>query len=45
MYCASATCQHSHRASQTLTELGYTDVHVDVEGKADWQAAGLTLER
>jgi rhodanese-related sulfurtransferase len=45
VYCASATCLNSHQAAQTLTELGYTDVRVYVEGKADWQAAGFALER
>jgi len=45
VYCASATCQNSHQAAQTLSELGYTDVRVYVEGKADWQAAGFALER
>lgn len=45
VYCASATCLNSHQAAQALTELGYTDVRVYVEGKADWQAAGFALER
>jgi len=45
VYCASATCQNSHQAAQTLTDLGYRNVRVYVEGKADWQAAGLALER
>jgi rhodanese-related sulfurtransferase len=45
VYCASATCQNSHQAAATLVELGYSDVRVYVEGKADWQAAGLPLER
>lgn len=45
VYCASATCLNSHQAAQALTALGYTDVRVYVEGKADWQAAGLLLER
>jgi rhodanese-related sulfurtransferase len=45
VYCASATCSNSHQAAQTLTELGYSDVRVYVEGKADWQAAGFALER
>jgi rhodanese-related sulfurtransferase len=45
VYCASATCQNSHQTAQALTELGYTDVRVYVEGKADWQAAGFSLER
>jgi len=45
VYCANAACTNSHQAAETLTELGYTDVRVYVEGKADWQAAGLALER
>lgn len=45
VYCASATCSNSHQAAQTLSELGYSDVRVYVEGKADWQAAGLAVER
>jgi rhodanese-related sulfurtransferase len=45
VYCASATCQNSHHAADTLASLGYRDVRVYVEGKADWQAAGLSLER
>ena len=45
VYCASATCANSHQAAETLSGLGYTNVHVYAEGKADWQAAGLALER
>ena len=45
VYCANSSCLNSHQAAHTLTELGYSDVRVYVEGKADWQAAGLLLER
>lgn len=45
VYCASATCENSHLAAAELTALGYTDVRVYAEGKADWEAAGLPLER
>lgn len=45
VYCASATCTNSHQAAATLSALGYSDVRVYVEGKADWQAAGFALER
>jgi rhodanese-related sulfurtransferase len=45
VYCASSTCMNSHQAADALTELGYSDVRVYIEGKADWQAAGLPLER
>lgn len=45
VYCASETCENSHTAARILSELGYRDVRVYIEGKADWQAAGLPLER
>jgi rhodanese-related sulfurtransferase len=45
VYCASITCQNSHLAAAELTALGYSDVRVYAEGKADWEAAGLPLER
>ncbi len=45
LYCASATCSNSHQAAATLEGLGYSNVRVYVEGKADWQAAGFALER
>jgi rhodanese-related sulfurtransferase len=44
VYCASATCKNSHQAAEALIAIGYEDVHVYVEGKADWKAAGLPLE-
>ena len=43
-YCASATCQNSHIAADTLRAMGYTNVSVYVEGKQDWADAGLPLE-
>jgi rhodanese-related sulfurtransferase len=43
-YCASATCQNSHIAAETLRAMGYSDVSVYVEGKQDWVEAGLPLE-
>jgi len=45
VYCASVTCKNSQQAADVLSELGYQDVRVYVEGKADWEAAGLPLER
>ncbi|MES1172996.1 MAG: rhodanese-like domain-containing protein [Myxococcales bacterium] len=45
VYCASSTCLNSHHAAETLAELGYSNVRVYAEGKADWQAAGFALER
>jgi rhodanese-related sulfurtransferase len=43
-YCASTTCPNSEIAATVLTKLGYTDVREYVEGKQDWQEAGLPLE-
>jgi len=41
VYCANAACRNSTKAADALEALGYTNVHEYVEGKADWQAAGL----
>jgi len=44
VYCASATCQNSHIAAERLSQLGYKDVQVYVDGKKDWIDAGLPVE-
>jgi len=44
-YCASTACQNSAEAARELESIGYTDVREYVEGKADWEQAGLPLER
>ncbi len=45
VYCASAACQNSRMAATALANLGYSNVAEYVEGKQDWVAAGLPLER
>lgn len=45
VYCASSTCKNSHDAAKVLDDAGYTNVRVYVGGKADWQDAGLPVER
>jgi len=45
VYCASGPCQNSGIAARRLTQLGYTDVRDYHEGKAEWVAAGLAVER
>jgi rhodanese-related sulfurtransferase len=45
VYCASETCTNSHQVAKLLTDTGYTDVRVYVGGKADWESAGLPLEK
>jgi rhodanese-related sulfurtransferase len=44
VYCASITCENSHKAAALLDGLGYGDVSVYAEGKADWVAAGYPVE-
>jgi rhodanese-related sulfurtransferase len=44
-YCASTTCPNSELAAIVLSKLGYTNVREYVEGKQDWQEAGLPLEQ
>ncbi|HTV18040.1 MAG TPA: rhodanese-like domain-containing protein [Polyangiaceae bacterium] len=44
VYCASVTCRNSDQAADSLRRLGYQNVRVYREGKADWQAAGLPVE-
>jgi len=43
VYCASTECQNSSKASRTLEELGYENVHEYVEGKQHWIEAGLPV--
>jgi putative oxidoreductase len=44
VYCASATCENSRIAAESLERLGYTDVSLYVGGKKDWTEAGLPVE-
>jgi len=44
VYCSSAICDSSTVVANRLRELGYRHVRHYVEGKRDWQAAGLPLE-
>ena len=45
VYCASGPCKNSGLAAARLTALGYADVRDYHEGKADWIAAGLPVEK
>ena len=44
VYCASADCQNSHIADESLRKLGYANVYAYSEGKKGWKEAGLPLE-
>lgn len=45
VYCAHKGCGLSPQAAEHLERLGYTKVFDYVAGKADWQRAGLQVER
>lgn len=44
VYCGSTRCRRSEKAAARLERLGYTDVREYVEGRRDWEAAGMPLE-
>lgn len=44
VYCASATCTNSNQVAAQLCALDYTNVSVFKGGKAEWEAAGHSLE-
>lgn len=45
VYCASTECRNSEIATKALEQLGYRQVFEYVEGKKDWLAAGLPVEK
>jgi rhodanese-related sulfurtransferase len=45
VYCASQSCTASPTLAQKLVDLGFTEVADFAGGIAEWQAAGLPLER
>jgi len=45
VYCSNLACQNSEIAARRLTELGYQHVYDFAEGKQDWLAAELPLEK
>lgn len=45
VYCASGPCKNSGIAAERLAALGYGNVRDYHEGKADWIAAGLPVEK
>ena len=44
VYCGSAACKRSEKSAARLDTLGYRDVREYVEGRQDWEAAGLPVE-
>lgn len=44
VYCGSTACKRSEKAAARLDTLGYRDVREYVEGRQDWEAAGLPVQ-
>jgi rhodanese-related sulfurtransferase len=44
VYCANITCPASIYAYNTLTQMGYKNVHRYAEGIQDWETAGYAVE-
>ncbi|MEF8834112.1 MAG: rhodanese-like domain-containing protein [Halofilum sp. (in: g-proteobacteria)] len=44
VYCGSAACQRSAKAAARIDRLGYRDVREYIDGRRDWEAAGLPLQ-
>lgn len=45
VYCANKQCPASSKAAKKMEDLGYEKVYDYEDGKEDWQAAGLPVER
>jgi len=45
VYCSNLACANSETAATQLVALGYSNVRKYAEGKQDWVAAGLPIER
>jgi len=43
-YCSGRTCEDSHHLAQLLSEAGYTDVRIFIDGFTGWQAEGYPVE-
>jgi len=44
VYCASTGCKRSAKAAARLERMGYRQVFEYVEGRRDWEEAGLPIE-
>jgi rhodanese-related sulfurtransferase len=43
-YCSGRTCEDSHDLAQFLTDAGFTDVRIFIDGFSGWQAEGFPVE-
>ena len=43
-YCSGRTCEDSHNLARLLSEVGFTDVRVFIDGFPGWEAEGYPVE-
>jgi len=43
-YCSGRTCEDSHKLAQLLLAIGYTQIHVFIDGFPGWAAEGYPIE-
>ena len=43
-YCSGRTCEDSHDLAQFLSDLGFTNVRIFIDGFPGWEADGYPVE-
>jgi len=43
-YCSGRTCEDSHNLAQFLSDAGFTDVRIFIDGFPGWEAEGYPIE-
>ena len=43
-YCSGRTCEDSHNLAQFLSDLGFTNVRIFIDGFPGWEAEGYPIE-
>jgi rhodanese-related sulfurtransferase len=43
-YCSGRTCEDSHNLAQLLSDVGFTNVRVFIDGFPGWEAGGYQIE-
>jgi rhodanese-related sulfurtransferase len=43
-YCSGRTCEDSHDLAQFLSDVGFTDVRIFIDGFPGWEAEGYPIE-
>jgi rhodanese-related sulfurtransferase len=43
-YCSGRTCEDSHDLAQSLSDVGFTNVRIFIDGFPGWEAEGYPIE-